>query len=664
MARLDRPGLATQIAALLADNTAGDITAADMRSLLTDVADSFLLTTEQGSGRNTVLQTAVAPSTTAGVAAVTLPADYAGYQFLDYVVFDGLAVNSQDDTVSATRLPTAVIAVAPTGTFFAYDTKENGDPQGLRWDATARTLTTDATTQRIIYAELLDGGPAGESAAAELADNSITPPKAQADTAARQKAWRERLGSASIDAGIELPTLSATNPGDLFLFTQDVASGLSWVDIADPSVTITAADAGDVAMHLGARLNWVRVGNILAANALRATVAANATSIGELQTEASTLAQSIAGEGTSREAGDDLQSVTVSSASSYQSTLNSQQGSPKPLLLVISAAISGSRDSTPYSYDAGDVLYVPPVSETPEYLFTLPQPSSGGGQTQSQVDARVRALVTDWAAQGNTDRLPEAKITESVLNDIAGNSGNIQTNSNLISGVTQTVQSLVTEVDTLHPKIGRLVPITPWIRNNEARTLRFAWFPLDAVSTTDTLRMSIGGVAHTPTVTEGYAATDVSGIVLAVPVNAANSATITRESNTTAGFVRVDLVMAQTNFHCYIPAVDPPPAGWRQITTAASPYTILPSDAEFRFEMQHTDTASPTANIRYVSVDFLRAQLTAGVMKEFGFAENRPEGGANFAHLEVTLNTSGRQLAAVIGGVGTGAWIINAVYAK
>ena len=55
-------------------------------------------------------------------------------------------------------------------------------------------------------------------------------------------------------------------------------------------------------------------------------------------------------------------------------------------------------------------------------------------------------------------------------------------------------------------------------------------------------QMCIRDSAHTPSVTEGYAATDVSGIVLSVPVSASNSATITRESSTTAGFVRVDLV--------------------------------------------------------------------------------------------------------------------------
>ena len=138
------------------------------------------------------------------------------------------------------------------------------------------------------------------------------------------------------------------------------------------------------------------------------------------------------------------------------------------------------------------------------------------------------------------------------------NAGNIATNSNLITAATRTLQSLVTEVDTLHPKIGRLVPITPWIRSNTARTLHFAWFPLVAVTRGARLTIVIGGVTHTISAPEAYAATDVDGLVLSVPVNASNSATITREANTSAGHVRVDLTMGDQSFHAYISAEDAP----------------------------------------------------------------------------------------------------------
>ena len=303
-------------------------------------------------------------------------------------------------------------------------------------------------------------------------------------------------------------------------------------------------------------------------------ISANAGDITELQTEVAVASRSIADANTQREQGDDIQSVTVSSASSYQSTLNSQLASPRPLILVIDTSISGSRGGAAYSYEAGDVLYFTPTSDAAEFLFNLGE------------DVDLAAYRTSTA---------QDTIDTGISDRVTTNTGNIATNSNLISSATRTLQSLVTEVDTLHPKIGRLVPITPWIRSNTARTLRFAWFPLAAVSTSDTLRMSIGGVAHTPRVTEGYSATDVSGIVLAVPVSAANSATITREANTTAGFVRVDLVMDRAQFHCYIPAEDAPATGggggsaWRAVDTAFDWQNAV--DAGYKaVTLQSTDT--------------------------------------------------------------------------
>ena len=96
----------------------------------------------------------------------------------------------------------------------------------------------------------------------EIADNSILPIKAQADTPARQKAWRDRFDSAKIDAGNILPVAANTNIGDVHIFTQDVAAGVSWRDLSDSGTEITSAAAGDVGVYFD-RLGWVRVGNIL-----------------------------------------------------------------------------------------------------------------------------------------------------------------------------------------------------------------------------------------------------------------------------------------------------------------------------------------------------------------------------------------------------------------
>ena len=104
------------------------------------------------------------------------------------------------------------------------------------------------------------GSPGGST---EIADNSIAPDKAMAGTAAEKKAWRERLEAAHIGAGQTLPAAADSNVGDVRIFPQDVASGLSWRDISNQAVTITSADSGDVALFLGGRVGWVRVGNII-----------------------------------------------------------------------------------------------------------------------------------------------------------------------------------------------------------------------------------------------------------------------------------------------------------------------------------------------------------------------------------------------------------------
>lgn len=72
-----------------------------------------------------------------------------------------------------------------------------------------------------------------------------------------------------------------------------------------------------------------------------------------------------------RVAGDDVQSVTASSASAYQNTLNSQRTSDQPLLLVVDADISGIRGGNRYSHSKGDVFYVAPRSDSVESLFNV-----------------------------------------------------------------------------------------------------------------------------------------------------------------------------------------------------------------------------------------------------------------------------------------------------
>ena len=102
----------------------------------------------------------------------------------------------------------------------------------------------------------------GQSTTGEIPDNSIAPTKALAATVEQQKAWRLRLGSARITSGNALPAAAETNIRDVHIFTQDVANGLDWRDIADSETVINAASAGDVGVYFD-RLGWVRSGNII-----------------------------------------------------------------------------------------------------------------------------------------------------------------------------------------------------------------------------------------------------------------------------------------------------------------------------------------------------------------------------------------------------------------
>ena len=72
-----------------------------------------------------------------------------------------------------------------------------------------------------------------------------------------------------------------------------------------------------------------------------------------------------------RAAGDRLTSTQVSTASAYQAALNAQRTSAEPLELVITAAISGTRSGSAYSYAEGDVLFVPPMSDAVERRFNV-----------------------------------------------------------------------------------------------------------------------------------------------------------------------------------------------------------------------------------------------------------------------------------------------------
>ena len=222
--------------------------------------------------------------------------------------------------------------------------------------------------------------------------------------------------------------------------------------------------------------------------------------IAEIETRGTTNASSIADLNTRLNNVEDLQSVTVSTSGSYQTTLNSQVGSAKPLLLVVDTAISGNRGGSSYSWPAGSVIYFPPTSDSAEALFTLPQATGGGsgGLNQSQVDARVQAGVLDWAETGNSDALPVAKIPN--LNADKITSGTVPDNRipSSIARDTEVTTAISTAVDPLTARVedierDALIEPDYWLSTPDARTfvvhIHAAAVPRDA----NRIRLTLAG---------------------------------------------------------------------------------------------------------------------------------------------------------------------------
>ena len=138
---------------------------------------------------------------------------------------------------------------------------------------------------------------------------------------------------------------------------------------------------------------------------IRTTLRGATDNIAELQREISAASGSEADLDARLTNLQDLQSITISSASSYQSTLASQLGSAKPLILVIDTDIRGTRSGAPYRYSAGDVVYIPPASEAIEFLFNILEAGTGGLS-----EAQILALIQTWARASDTSRIPNDKL--------------------------------------------------------------------------------------------------------------------------------------------------------------------------------------------------------------------------------------------------------------
>ena len=144
----------------------------------------------------------------------------------------------------------------------------------------------------------------------------------------------------------------------------------------------------------------------------------------ELETEVNSAVRSLADIDTRLNNLGDLQSVTVATDTSYQGTLNSQLGSAKPLILVISADIRGTRGGAAYTWPSGQVLYFGPTSDSAEALFIIGQ---GGGttdlsayRTASAQDTvtgnQITTALEPYRTRDNQDLVIVAQVAEQYSN--------------------------------------------------------------------------------------------------------------------------------------------------------------------------------------------------------------------------------------------------------
>ena len=294
----------------------------------------------------------------------------------------------------------------------------------------------------------------------------------------------------------------------------------------------------------------------------------------------------------------------IATTANFSTVADARASSASPHISVVSEDISGTYSGRSYTYQTADVLFFAPRMVVPTVMFNLATYASGSGTTGGLTRSQVLALISTWARAGNTDRLPESKITQAVLDRINTNYNNSQIIEANLTRATSTLDDLVTEVDTLHPKIGRLVPINPWIRNDDAHVQLFAWFPLVAVARGAQLTVVVGGVTVRIQAPEAYAATDVDGLILSVAIDASNSATITRSANTVAGHVRTDLSMGDNDFHCYIPAEAPAATGGSGTTARTTVLKAIGSST--------TSVTLPTDYAGYSLLEVEAAQSSGG----------------------------------------------------
>ena len=217
---------------------------------------------------------------------------------------------------------------------------------------------------------------------------------------------------------------------------------------------------------------------------------------------------------------------------------------------------------------AGTVGHVLTVTGENDDDYAWRAAAEGGGDT-SGLDTRITTNAT------NISELQTEVATAS--RSIADNEGRITTAETDI-GQRATTTQLQQAIRDLGSTIGdnsdaiadisenevRVVGISGWDANDNARTLHIAIYPPEAIGRNQTLRFTVGGIAATGSSGDGI---DANGGVVEVTISAANSATITR-SAARDGHVEIDWIYGGNTYHGYVDYVPP-------VTIPATPSRIL-----------------------------------------------------------------------------------------
>ena len=150
------------------------------------------------------------------------------------------------------------------------------------------------------------------------------------------------------------------------LYNVDIprrASGTALVPYIDPALIIGGVSSGGGTTDQTARDS--------AATAQAAAEAA-ASAAQTAQTKADTNATSIADIGVKLAAAVRVQNRGAGTDREYQSALDAQESANTPIILHVTAAITGTRDGATYTHPANSIFWVPPASDTVIHLFTLP----------------------------------------------------------------------------------------------------------------------------------------------------------------------------------------------------------------------------------------------------------------------------------------------------